>query len=60
MQELQIALIGGDETDIFEEIADVEIMIAQIKLLLGWWDDRDIEEKKRFNVDRQLKRIAAE
>jgi len=41
-----------------EEIADVEIMTAQLKLLLHSEDE--VNKIKRFKVDRQLKRIEKE
>lgn len=45
--------------NLVSEIADVEIMIAQIKYLCGI-DDADIEKEKEFKIHRQLERMGAE
>lgn len=47
----------GNENTLFisSEIADVEIMITQIKYLLGL--DRDVENWKNVKVERQLNRM---
>lgn len=45
--------------NIKEEIADVEVMIEQIKYLLNI-NPNDIEEIKKYKVDRQLERIKRE
>ena len=52
--------ISGADTDehVKEEAADAEVMIDQIKLLLHCWDD--VNDIKRYKVDRQLKRMEAE
>lgn len=44
--------------NIKEEIADVEIMLEQIKFLLNL-NQEEIEEIKEFKIDRQLLRIKA-
>ena len=49
---------GGTER-IFEEMADVLIMIQQVIHLLGCGHE-DIEKYAEFKVDRQLKRIKQE
>ena len=49
---------NGNETGINEEIADVEIMTTQLKMLLH--SENEVNKFKRFKVDRQLKRIASE
>ena len=43
--------------DVVGEIADVQVMIAQIKFLLNISDDA-VNEVMKFKVDRQLERIA--
>ena len=54
MAELQVALCkGGDKQDILTEIADVEVMLGQIKIAL----DIDTTDEKRRKVRRQIKRI---
>ena len=40
---------------VFEEMADVEIMLEQIKYLLNCRDE--VEEYKRYKVARQIKRL---
>jgi NTP pyrophosphatase (non-canonical NTP hydrolase) len=45
--------------DICEEIADVEVMLAQIKYLLNI-NPKAIEEIKKKKIDRQLERIEKE
>lgn len=44
--------------NIYEEIADVEIMTAQLKLLLN--AESDVEEIKKAKIQRQLERIEQE
>ena len=44
--------------NIAEEIADVEIMLAQVKLLLGC--SKEVEQIKATKVTRQIKRIEGE
>ena len=46
--------------DMAEEIADVLIMIEQIKMTMGADGRRDIEELIEFKLDRQLERIKKE
>ena len=63
LQELHEAIegyINGDDTveHILEEIADVEVMTAQLKLLLD--GEMEVEKIKVFKVNRQLKRIKNE
>ena len=42
---------------VIEEMADVEVMIDQMKIYFNAWDS--VNCKKREKVDRQLKRIEA-
>ena len=44
--------------DIAEEIADVEIMLEQMKYMMGFHNI--VEDIKRYKVARQIKRINAE
>lgn len=55
LNELTEAINERDAHHMIEEIADVEIMTAQLKMLLYLEDD--VERMKRFKVDRQLKRM---
>lgn len=55
LHELIEALNGGDP-HLAEEIADVEIMIAQIKYLRNLLDER-IDGIKQYKIERQLQRI---
>lgn len=55
LHELIEALDGGDP-HIAEEIADVEIMIAQIKYLRNI-PNENVNEVKLYKIQRQLKRI---
>lgn len=50
---------GKITRDIVQEIADVEIMIAQIKYLAGL-DEALIEGAKTYKINRQLMRIRQE
>lgn len=52
--------ISGDDTaeHLMEEIADVEVMVDQLKLYIGCWEE--VDRIKRFKVNRQLKRIEGE
>lgn len=54
LSELITALVKDDKDNITEEIADVEIMIAQIKYLLKL----HVLTTKKRKIDRQLGRIA--
>ena len=56
--ELIQAAIKGDEKHIAEEIADVEIMIEQMKMLYGL--DGIVEEFKKIKIARQLARMKEE
>lgn len=47
-----------DRAKVYEEIADVEVVLEQIKYLLTCEDE--VEELKRFKVWRQLDRIEGE
>ena len=49
----------GETERLFEEMADVLIMIQQVIHLLGCGRE-DIEEYAEFKIDRQLKRIEEE
>ena len=55
LNELTEAISERDVQHMIEEIADVEIMTTQLKMLLDAEDD--VEKMKRFKVDRQLKRM---
>jgi len=44
-------------TNIAEEIADVEIMLEQIKYLY-FIDDEEVEKIKEYKINRQIDRIA--
>lgn len=50
---------GNVTREIVQEIADVEVMIAQIKYLAGL-DDALIEGAKTYKINRQLMRIQKE
>lgn len=56
MAELTVALLKQDKNNIHEELADVEIMLEQLKLMY-FYDDTTKEMKKLFKLNRQLKRI---
>lgn len=56
LAELVVALTKNDIENIHEEIADVEIMLEQLKLF-QIIDVNKIEEYKQFKLDRQMKRI---
>lgn len=49
----------GITINLISEIADVEIMLAQIKYL-GKIEQSDIDEVKAYKLDRQLERIQKE
>lgn len=49
----------GITVNLISEIADVEIMIAQIKHL-GKIEQSDIDKVKLYKIDRQLRRIKDE
>lgn len=49
----------GITVNLISEIADVEIMLAQIKHL-GKIEQSDIDEVKLYKIDRQLRRIKDE
>ena len=59
LNELIEALGGSNNTHLVEEIADVEIMISQIKYLRNI-PDECIDGIKRYKIARQLGRIAKE
>ena len=59
MAELTQAIIKGDKNHVYEELADVEIMLAQVKYL-GGYDQGFINYWKEVKINRQLKRIADE
>lgn len=56
--ELIHATIKGDIKGMISEIADVEILIEQMKMHYGFADNVDVE--KSYKVTRQLTRIADE
>lgn len=60
LHELKLAINGyieGVDTKahVIEEIADVEVMTAQLKLLLD--GEAEVEKIKQFKINRQLERI---
>lgn len=57
--ELIEAIDSLDERAIIEEIADVEIMISQIKYLRDIPDEQ-VDVIKQYKISRQLTRIAKE
>lgn len=59
LNELIEALGGSNNTHLVEEIADVEIMISQIKYLRDIPDER-VDVIKKYKIQRQLRRIANE
>lgn len=58
LSELIRALATGTQADISEEIADVEIMIYQLKHLLG--NEADVEKIRMRKIFRQLERMERE
>lgn len=56
LAELIRALALDDHENIVEEIADVEIMTAQLKHLMNC--EKQVEEVKHYKINRQLSRIA--
>lgn len=58
LNELIEAIDSKDEESIIEEIADVEIMINQVKYLMC--AERLVELYKDYKIQRQLIRIAKE
>lgn len=56
LAELIVGLTKNDLENIHEEIADVEIMLEQLKLFKNI-DIKKIEEYKEFKIDRQMERI---
>lgn len=58
MAELTQAICKGDEMHIAEEIADVEIMLEQVKYLTKLTPM--VEMQRGFKINRQLKRIGSE
>lgn len=56
--ELIQAIIKGDVKHIAEEIADVEIMTEQLKMLMGIRDV--VDEFKELKIARQMERIKNE
>lgn len=59
MAELTQAIIKGDKSHVYDELADVEIMLEQIKYL-GRYDQEIINYCKEAKINRQLKRIENE
>ena len=59
LNELIEALDGSSDTHIVEEIADVEIMLSQIKYLRDIPDEQ-VNEIKQYKIQRQLRRIENE
>lgn len=58
LNELIEAIDSRDEESVKEEIADVEIMINQVKYLMC--AERLVELYKDYKIQRQLRRIAEE
>ena len=58
MAELTQAICKGNENNIIEEIADVEILLEQVKHLMKINITMDV--MKKFKINRQLKRIENE
>lgn len=56
LAELVVALTKNDVENIHEEIADVEIMLEQLKLFKNI-DAKKIEEYREFKLNRQMTRI---
>lgn len=56
MAELTVALLKQDVNNIHEELADVEIMLGQLRLM-KFYDESSKEVKKLFKLGRQLNRI---
>lgn len=59
LNDLMEALGGSSNTHLVEEIADVEIMISQIKYLRGIPDEQ-VDVVKKYKIQRQLQRIENE
>lgn len=59
IQAISKHLRGEPKDNMLEEIADVEIMIDQIKILLDGYDLQAISHIKENKIDRQLARIEA-
>lgn len=59
LAELTVAICKDSESDILEEIVDVEIMLEQIKYLREICD-RDLEAAKKYKIRRQILRIDKE
>lgn len=57
--ELAVALLHNDYANIVEEIADVEVMIAQVKHLFGI-TDHEVESVKKRKLMRQIERMERE
>lgn len=58
MAELTQAICKGRDLSIIDEIADVEIVLKQVKYLMGI--NPDVEAQRIFKINRQLKRIENE
>ena len=43
------------ERNVWEEIADVEIMLEQLKIIYSC--HKEVEEKKEYKIERQIERI---
>lgn len=56
LAELIVGLTKNDLENVHEEIADVEIMLEQLKLFKNI-DIKKIEEYREFKLNRQMKRI---
>jgi len=58
LQKFQQKLSGENQANVIEEIADVEIMTAQLKYLFCW--DIKVDAIKNMKLNRQLERIRGE
>lgn len=58
MAELTQAICKGRDLSITDEIADVEIMIEQVKYLMSI--NANVKLQRMFKINRQLKRIENE
>lgn len=56
LRELIEAIENNDTENIIEEIADVEIMLEQLKMF-KFFDENKYKEIKEFKINRQIKRI---
>lgn len=61
MAELTHAIMKGEEDrKVFEEIADVEVLLDQLRLIMSRKERTFIEETKTEKIERTLKQIEME